>query len=283
MILDKPKLDIIEEVEGAVIQHGPLSDRIYLMKLADADCDSLIPALLELAEEEDYSKIFTKVPMTEAEPFILHGFDAEATIPKMYNGKEDALMFGYYLEERRKVEKDSDKLDEIVDLSLTKSGKGVGPDLGADYNLRKCTQDDVEQMAEIYGDVFDTYPFPIDEPEYLLETMQSHVAYFAIEVKGEIVALASAEMDRASASAEMTDFATRTDRRGKGFAVHLLAKMEEFTRAMGIKTVFTIARAVSPGMNITFAKLGYRYGGRLINNTNISGSIESMNVWHKSL
>jgi hypothetical protein len=36
-------------------------------------------------------------------------------------------------------------------------------------------------------------------------------------------------------------------------------------------------------MNITFAKLGYRYGGRLINNTNISGSIESMNVWYKSL
>jgi hypothetical protein len=36
-------------------------------------------------------------------------------------------------------------------------------------------------------------------------------------------------------------------------------------------------------MNITFAKAGYAYGGRLHNNTNIAGNIESMNVWYKSL
>jgi hypothetical protein len=35
-------------------------------------------------------------------------------------------------------------------------------------------------------------------------------------------------------------------------------------------------------MNITFAKCGYIFGGTLINNTQISGSIESMNLWHKS-
>jgi len=32
-------------------------------------------------------------------------------------------------------------------------------------------------------------------------------------------------------------------------------------------------------MNITFAKAGYRYAGTLVNNTDISGTIESMNVW----
>jgi hypothetical protein len=48
-----------------------------------------------------------------------------------------------------------------------------------------------------------------------------------------------------------------------------------------MKTLYTIARSHSAGMNITFAKKGYLFGGTLINNTDISGKIESMNVWYK--
>ena len=36
-------------------------------------------------------------------------------------------------------------------------------------------------------------------------------------------------------------------------------------------------------MNITFARQDYVLAGTLVNNTNISGSLESMNVWYKSL
>ena len=54
-------------------------------------------------------------------------------------------------------------------------------------------------------------------------------------------------------------------------------------KSSGILNAYTIARAISPGMNITFARLGYHYGGRLVNNTQISGGLESMNIWYKSL
>jgi beta-lysine N6-acetyltransferase len=36
-------------------------------------------------------------------------------------------------------------------------------------------------------------------------------------------------------------------------------------------------------MNVTFSRAGYTFTGTLINNTNIGGSIESMNVWYKRL
>jgi hypothetical protein len=36
-------------------------------------------------------------------------------------------------------------------------------------------------------------------------------------------------------------------------------------------------------MNSTFASAGYLFGGMLPNNTNISGSMESMNIWYKKL
>jgi hypothetical protein len=36
-------------------------------------------------------------------------------------------------------------------------------------------------------------------------------------------------------------------------------------------------------VNITFARAGYLYGETLLNNTNICGSFESMNVWYSKL
>ena len=82
---------------------------------------------------------------------------------------------------------------------------------------------------------------------------------------------------------ETLDFATLPEWLGNRFARHLLARMEQEMKAKGIKTTYTIARAASPGINSTFGRAGYHFSGRLKNNTNISGSIESMNVWHKSL
>jgi putative beta-lysine N-acetyltransferase len=98
----------------------------------------------------------------------------------------------------------------------------------------------------------------------------------------KIVAVSSAEIDAEAKNVEMTDFATLYDYRGNGLAGALLARMEAEMSAMGIKKAYTIARALSAGVNILFARAGYEYAGTLINNTNICGQIESMNVWHKS-
>jgi len=51
----------------------------------------------------------------------------------------------------------------------------------------------------------------------------------------------------------------------------------------GYIIVYSIARALSYGMNIVFAKQNYIYGGRLINNCNIMGKFEDMNIWFKEL
>ncbi len=138
------------------------------------------------------------------------------------------------------------------------------------------------KMAEIYRRVFATYPFPIHDPEYLQSTMHGATVYFGVWKDGKIAALSSAEMDPRSGSVEMTDFATLPEYRGNGLALFLLQKMEEEMKSRGIRSLYTIARAYSFGMNITFARNGYRFGGTLTNNTNICGNLESMNVWYKS-
>jgi putative beta-lysine N-acetyltransferase len=142
---------------------------------------------------------------------------------------------------------------------------------------------DAEAMAHLYRLVFASYPFPIHDPEYLRRTMAENVCYYGFWENGRPVALASAEMDIGAGSAEMTDFATHPECRGGGRATQLLAALEREMAQRQIKTLYTIARAVSFGMNLTFAKLGYRYGGTLPRNTQIAGELECMNIWFKGL
>ena len=72
------------------------------------------------------------------------------------------------------------------------------------------------------------------------------------------------------------------DRKGHGYPPFTRICIIEM-KDKDIKMAYTIARAVSYGMNITFCKRGYTFAGTLINNTNISGGIENMNVWYKAL
>jgi putative beta-lysine N-acetyltransferase len=90
-------------------------------------------------------------------------------------------------------------------------------------------------------------------------------------------------MDNESKNVEMTDFATLEGHQGKGVSAYLLQKMEQNMVSEGMKVSYTIARATSYPMNKVFSRAGYAYGGRLINNTNICGTYESMNVWYKAL
>ncbi|MDD4426034.1 MAG: hypothetical protein PHS40_08920 [Mariniphaga sp.] len=59
--------------------------------------------------------------------------------------------------------------------------------------------------------------------------------------------------------------------------------MEQEMRKAGIINAYTIARLAEPGMNKTFMNAGYKFSGTLVNNTQIAGSIESMNIFYKPL
>lgn len=277
--------DTIETRFGALVQHGSSSSRIYLMKIGEADPKMLPGQLDQLARERGYTKIFAKLPKGPEREFVANGYRVEASVPGFYKGDTEALFLARYLDPVRAASPDAAEIARIAELASGQPASAPPP-LPAEFTLRVCTRDDVEAMAGIYREVFSTYPFPIHDPVWLLETMESHIDYFGIEDAqqgGRLVALASSEMDLDGLNVEMTDFATLPDFRGRNLALHLLAAMEAAMRRKRMRTACTIARALSPGMNITFAKAGYKCSGTLINNTNISGGIESMNVWYKNL
>ncbi len=275
--------DKIEKLGNSVIQHGPFNRRIYLMKLAEKDLPGIIDKMQNFAKKNQYTKIFCKVPSKFENFFTDKGYKKEAFIPKYLNGLLDLSFVSKFLDKERENNYKKDEIDKIISIAKEKAGTdGKTPPEGK-FTIRKAEGKDAPEMAEIYKVVFKTYPFPIHDPEYIKKTMQENISYFLACEGDKIAAASSAEKDEKNHAVEMTDFATLPDYRGNGLAVILLDRMEKEMKNEKYITSYTIARAASAGMNITFSRREYEYSGTLINNTNISGNIESMNIWHKKL
>jgi putative beta-lysine N-acetyltransferase len=275
--------DTITVIGRSLIQHGPFNDRVYLMKLAAEDALSIVEALENLALERGYTKIFAKIPPCACDAFLSAGYIVEASVPGLFNGEETGLFMAKFLDPGRKITSDKHIIDEVRRVAQLRSRGSPCCNIPPDFLMREADATDAEEIASLYRLVFESYPFPIHDPSYIRKAIASHVRYFCVETKGEIVAVAASELDGSSQNVEMTDFATRPSYRGMGLSSSLLHRMEEEMAGVGICTAYTIARAAFYPINITFSRADYHWGGTLINNTNICGGFESMNVWYKRL
>ncbi|SHH32387.1 putative beta-lysine N-acetyltransferase [Ferrimonas marina] len=272
--------DKVEQRLGATLQHGPNNDRVYLMSLGSSDPQQVLYEAHHLVDQHGYGKVFAKVRDTQSELFLSQGYRIEARIPNFYRDA-DALFLAFYADNDRAQATEGAHLDQV--LTAATSGLSLVNKVEPDLDICRMAPSDVDAMAQLYAQVFPSYPFPITHPQFLLETMADNVAYFGGVREGKLVALASAEQCFETKTVEMTDFATAPSARGQGWAQRLLAHMEQDMEAAGHHMAYTIARAGSTGMNRTFAQRQYSMAGRLINNTQIGGQIESMNVWYKPL
>lgn len=273
--------DSIVSMGNSLVQHGPANNRVYLLKLDPRDLPGIIDDICKLGHTNGYSKLFARVPATTYRQFAERGFIEEALVPAMCKGKCSGIFMSRYLDKARAVPSDSKLIARVLETARR----------NAQQPAKICNTDNVvqldtahaDELAGIYGRVFESYPFPIHDPEFIRQSMKNNVIFFGIRNNKNLVAVASAEMDKSWGCAEMTDFATLPEHQGTGAAGTLLARMETVMHARGIHTTYTIARAESFGMNIVFAKMGYMFSGTLYNNTQIGGKLESMNVWHKKI
>ena len=273
--------DRIKTVGRSRLQYGPLSDRVYLMQLASGEAEMVISAMQTMAQSEGYTKLFAKIPASSAAVFMDAGFEVEARIPGFYADGDAALFVSRFRSEARRRPNDAERIRKVLDAAMRRAGAGIRRPMPNGCHLTVMDADHAPQMAALYSRVFESYPFPIFDPDYIRRSMDENFSYVGILCEATLIALASAE--RIESGVEMTDFATDPGHRRASLAAHLLAAMEAKARQEGMKTAFTIARAVSHGINIMFARAGYTFGGTLVNNTNISGRVQSMNVWFKAL
>lgn len=278
--------DMILHVGRSQILHGSLSDRAYLTQLAPGDVPEVVDALERLAKEHGYGKLFGKVPHSLVAPFHAAGYVTEALVPGMFaplggGGREDGHFISRFPDKSRSREQDPERALLALRLAGVKA-HDPAPAAPPDWRIERLTEADCDAMARLYDNAFATYPFPINDPEYLRRNMTNHVVYYGVRLHGELIALSGCETDPEQGFVEMTDFGSRTEARGHGAAYHLLDAMERDMASRGFHTGFTISRGRSIPINVSFARRGYTYAGTLVGSTNISGSLESMNVWFKA-
>jgi beta-lysine N6-acetyltransferase len=270
--------DSIETIHGSIVQHGNHNGRIYIMHLATRELRSLVASLDKMADEKGYGKIVAKIPASHWDAFKTSGYTKEALVPGYFKGKIDGLFIAkFFSPERQRVniQFDCGERDGVAAIE-DRVDKPTPP-------IVACSPGDARALAAIYQRTFKSYAFPIDRPAYLEYMMRKNVFYFCIRDNQNIIAAAATDIDSANMACEMTDFATLPEYRGRGLAGSLLDRLDDEARLHGLKTAYTIARADSVGMNRVFLTRGYRYAGRLINNTQIDGRIRSMNVWYRLL
>lgn len=273
--------DKILNIDGSVLHYGKFSDRVYIMYLNPDKYAETFKEAARLSAEFNLGKIIACVPEEIFELAVKDGYVKEAELPNIKLEKKYFYISKFIDKDRMKIE-DVDLIRKIIRKSVSKN-QTAPSDLDKKYVLRKLTTEDAPEASGVYKKVFETYPFPIHDHEYIIKTMGENIDYFGIFTEDKLIALSSAEKNEIKKSVEMTDFATLPEYRGDSLAQNLLESMENSIKKEGYALAYTIARSISYGMNITFAKSGYKYSGTLVNNTNISGGLESMNIWHKMI
>lgn len=277
--------DKITTYGNSSIQHGHHNERIYLMHLAQEDMPEILDNLDTLAKSHSYAKIFAKVPKKFQDLFASNHYISEGMIPKFFENETDCVFMAKFFNSIRSLPLNQDQNETIIKLALSKKTAALSqiPPLPNGYTLRVATPADCKNMSNLYATVFESYPVPVFDACYIKKTMEENMVYFGIWKEEELVALSSCEICVEDKNVEMTDFAILPNNRDLKLSHILLDYMEAEMIKRGIKTAYTIARAESTAMNCTFGKNNYTYAGTLVQNTQIAGKLEDMNLWFKSL
>jgi putative beta-lysine N-acetyltransferase len=264
VVLDPPNLRV--KVLGL-----PVAD------LADEVIQGLLAGLTDATTP--YTKFTAYAPPEEEADWVRRGFLKEGVILGYFADGVDAHLWARYGEDGRDEAPRDAEHDRIVAVALDK--EPAEPAAPQDLECRPAREDDAPALALLLKATFPDYPSPLDAGS-LAAGIRDDTRRFRLlaDTDGEIVAAMSAEIDHRRHSAEMTDCATRPAHRGRGLMSYLIRTLEtDLVRDLGIRDFYSLARADEPGMNCAFAKLGYAYTGRLVNNCRMPNGWESMNVW----
>lgn len=236
----------------------------------------------EFVRQNQAEKFIIKGRAEDALAFFEFGLQPEAVVDRYFHGS-DAYFYAKFYTQERKVNDHWITEDGMIHsiYELGSSTKKAFPP--KEYELKKVDESGAEELSALYRQVFQIYPTPLFEPEYVKKTMSAGTIYYAFFYHGKIVSAASAEINTFYKNAELTDCATLTEHRKYGLMKFILQELEADLKRDGIFCAYSIARSLSFGMNAVLYQLGYSYRGRFMNNCYIYDKLENMNMWVKNL
>ncbi|SEO95813.1 putative beta-lysine N-acetyltransferase [Paenibacillus sp. OV219] len=246
------------------------------------EADLVCRRAAEVAQEQAFTKIFIKARSDDWMAFLTHGYMLEGIFKGYFHGC-DAYSMACYTDLERRTSDYWMEEDQILRQVLALEKKLERDTVPASFVLRPAVGTDADELAALYGQVFQTYPTPMNDPAYIRHVMDEGTVFFVVVDDGKLISASSAEINSVYHNAEITDCVTLPAYRGKGFMRLLIQSLEEDLRKRNILALYSLSRALSFGMNAALFQLGYEYTGRLTKNCDIYDKFEDMNMWCKQL
>lgn len=238
--------------------------------------------IIHYASMQHLGKVICNCDDDSSEIFSDAGFKLEGKINGFFKGK-DASCMSYFINSNREVCSNFIEKNSLVKKCLDVKNTFTTGHSNLNYNIRNANKNDIKEMIKLFSTVFSTYPSPIYDEEFLKETMNKKVLYKVAIYDGKIISIASADMDIENLNAEITDCATYPSYSGNGVLSNIIHSLECDLKSKGFMTLYSLSRAINPSINFVLSKHNYTFTGRMVNNCNICGTFEDMNIWVKNI
>lgn len=256
------------------------SDRLRCDHPATSDGRALGRLLRAEAEARGRGRVVVLCRTGMVPGLVEEGFFEEACMPGYYLGQADCHVLGAWPDPARALLGDAATVAEVDAIWRARVPGGSAP---ATAHTARALVSDAEAIADLIGQTFDHYPTPSGVPAYVAAQIEDGTPFRIVRRQDQVVACASADLVRQARTAELTDCATLPSQRGRGLMRAILHDLMLDLQAMGYPTAYTLARAVNPGVNIAFGRLGFLWRGRMRQSCRIGGGLEDMNVWSRFL
>lgn len=258
------------------------NQRIKILEYRADDLEAMVLCIRRISEANGLDKIIAMATHDDWQEFLRFGYVLEAVIRHYHRGA-DAFVVSKFRSQERLTS--GALMEEIllVERIMAAPRPTTPSELPGGYSIGFAAREDIGELVELYGTIFESYPSPLLQPSYLETVFGAETLFVVCRHDGRIVAAASAELHEADLAAELTDCATIPAHRGRGLMTHLLRLLERELERRSYRCAYTMARARSFGMNAVFYGMGYEFMGRLVNNCDIFGAYEDMNIWVRRL
>ncbi len=267
---------------GAVLDKHNRRIKLFGLRAGDipADC---VPEIVRACRRDGclFSKITVYALPGDSQRWRGMGFRNEGTICGFFPAHIDAEIWAAYPKAERSVEHWKQESESTLTIARHKETSPARLENG--YHCRRCKPPDAGEITRLMLGTFREYPCEIT-PESVARNISDGRNLFraVFDAQGEMVAIASAEVDRVHSAAELTDCVVAPQHRHRGLMRFILSRLETDTvLRLGIEDLYSLARSRETGMNCDLSMLSFEHTGRLVNNCRMPLGWESMNIWCK--
>ena len=216
----------IETINGALVYHGNMHNRIYFTEADNVDLGILVPKMKALAKQKKYEKILSRASESSMGVLQSNGFMVEAKIPGLYNGTIDGYFLADYVKKERYIndEKSRKTIESVKSIALAANKPQTDShfDVPVNTEIKRLTSADFLLLEDLHKKAYKYHPNQIMGVSHFSMLHELNHQFYGLFENGELLVSAILDVHETESNMEIVDFVTHPDYRGQNLSYFLL-------------------------------------------------------------